>query len=214
MLSVSYKVTAQPTNELISLDEAKDYLNVDFDSKDALIYRLIKSARRYAEKLLNRSLATQTIQMIYEPDAPPSGPLSGSVVDNRDSWEDAWNFLASSMPRVCIPVIMGPVQSLTSVEYQYSRSDVPEWTMLAATDASNNPNYRLDTIADPNELNVFAGLVASRYRLTYVAGDTTLADDLRPPMLALINYWYEYREGAPVPDGIRQQFCEKRVITL
>lgn len=218
-MPVSYAILTPSGAELITLDEAKDYLNVDFDSKNQLITRLIVAARRYAENMLQKSLVTQTIQMIHEVEPVAAGPLSGPVDAPMDAdlFLERPNIPLLGNARVIIPVVMGPVQSFTSLEWQLTRADVPEWTLLAATDGNGNPNYRLDTYAEPNEVNLFTILAASRYRLTYVAGSTTLDPkiaDIRLAMLSLINYWYEYREGAPVPDGIRQQFAERRIITL
>jgi hypothetical protein len=219
VLPDSYKILTPAASELITLSDAKDYLNVDFSSKDALITRLITDARRYAEQMLHKSLVTQTIQMIHEVDPVAAGPLSGAVDAPMDAdlFLERPNIPLLGNARVIIPVLMGPVQSFTSVEWQLTRADVPEWTLLPATDDQGNPNYRLDTYAEPNEVNLFTILAAARYRLTYVAGSDALdpkIEDVRLPMLSLINFWYEYREGAPVPDGIRQQFAERRIFML
>lgn len=215
----SYQIITPPTTQIISLDEAKRYLRIDFPGEDDTIYRLIWSAQRYAENMLHKSLALQTIQMIHEIDPSPAGNLSGAVDAPMDAdlMMERPNIPLLGNARVIIPVLMGPVQSFTSLEWQLTRADVPEWTTLVPTDQNGNPNYRLDTVAQPNELNVFTILAATRYRLTYTAGMNALDPkilDIRPAMLSLINYWYEYREGAPVPDGIRQQFAERRVFVL
>lgn len=215
----SYEIITPPSSELLALTDVKRYLRVDFTSEDATITDLITDARRYAENLLGKSLVTQTIQMIHEVDPIAAGSLSGPVDAPMDAdlFLERPNIPLLGNARVIIPVIMGPVQSLTSVEWQLTRADVPEWTLLSATDSNGNPNYRLDQYAEPNELNMFTILAATRYRLTYTAGMSTLDPkilDIKPAMLSLINYWYEYREGAPVPDGIRQQFGERRIFTL
>lgn len=52
--------------EPITKTEAKDYMKVDFTDDDMLIEStLIPSARQMAEKWLNRSLITQTLQAYY-----------------------------------------------------------------------------------------------------------------------------------------------------
>jgi hypothetical protein len=217
-MPVSYKITTLPSAEPITLTDAKDYLNVDFASKDALITRLITDARRYAENLLHKSLVTQTIQLIYEPERAASGELSGPVGIRYD--EDLWerpNVPLLGTARIVIPCLMGPVQTFTSLEYQLTRMDNPEWTLVSATDSGGNANYRLDSYAEPNEVNVFTILAASRYRLTYVAAASTIDPkilDIRTALFSLINFWYEHREGDAVPDGIRQQFAERRVFML
>jgi hypothetical protein len=217
-MPISYKITVPPSAEPVTLTDAKDYLNVDFSSKDTLITRLITDARRYAENMLHRSLITQTIQLIYEPERVASGELSGPVGIRYD--EDLWerpNVPLLGTARIVIPCLMGPVQTFISLEYQLTRMDNPEWTLVSQTDSGGNANYRLDSYMEPSEVNVFTILAASRYRLTYVAGTDAMDPkiyDLRNPLFSLINYWYEHREGDPVPDGIRQQFAERRVFML
>jgi len=217
-MPISYKITVPPASEPVTLTDAKDYMNVEFSSKDTLITRLITDARRYAENFLARSLVTQTIQLIYEPERVASGELSGPVGIRYD--EDLWerpNVPLLGTARIVIPCLMGPVQTFTSLEYQLTRQDNPEWTLVAAIDSGGNANYRLDSYAEPNEVNVFTILAASRYRLTYVAGASTIDPkivDLRNALFSLINFWYEHREGDLVPDGIRQQFAERRVFML
>lgn len=218
-MPVSYQITSPATTELLALTDVKRYLRVDFTSEDTLITDLITDARRYAENLLHKSLCTQTIQMIHEVEPVAAGSLSGPVDAPMDAdlFLERPNIPLLGNARVIIPIIMGPVASLTSVEWQLTRADVPEWTLLSATDGNGNPNYRLDTYADPPELNMFTILAASRYRITYTAGAATFDPkilDIKPAMLSLINHWYEHREGDSIPDGIRQQFGERRVFTL
>ena len=55
-------VFTPPTQEPITLPDFKDYANIDFSSKDAMISRLITRARRYAETVTGRALVTQRIQ--------------------------------------------------------------------------------------------------------------------------------------------------------
>jgi hypothetical protein len=218
-MSKSYKILTPATTQLITLLSAKRYLRVDFDDEDDVIWGLIVSAQRYAENILHKSLAVQTIQMIHEVESVAAGPLSGPVDAPMDAdlFLERPNIPLLGNARVIIPVVMGPVASLTSVEWQLTRADVPEWTLLDPTDGNGNPNYRLDTYAEPNELNMFTILAASRYRLTYTAGTATFDPrilDIQTAMLQLINFWYEYREGDPIPEGIRSQFTERRIFML
>ena len=57
---LSDKATAAPSTEPVTLAEAKAYLRVDFSDDDSLITEIIKSARRRAEDVTNRSFFTQT----------------------------------------------------------------------------------------------------------------------------------------------------------
>ena|SRR5579875_1396690 len=215
-MPVSYIVLTPPSAEPLALSDVKSWLRIDFSDDDAMIAMLISDARRYAENLLHRSLAPQIIQAIIEPEPPPIGNLSGPVDVPYDSWRLAERpdipLFGNWLVRLQCP--MPPVQSITTVEYQLTRMDVPEWTTLTTPDNNGNDTYRLDNYADPPEVNIFTILAATRYRLTYQAGYTTLPFDLRRPLFNLISYWYDNRDASSVPDGIRQQLAERRVIRL
>ncbi|MFW0776996.1 MAG: head-tail connector protein [Rickettsiales bacterium] len=74
-----------PTNEPITLTEAKLYLRVDHVDEDVLINDLIVAARMHAEHWLKRSILTQTWKLAYddyltEEVLLPMGPVSS--IDN------------------------------------------------------------------------------------------------------------------------------------
>lgn len=214
-MPVSYKVLTPPASEPIALSDAKDYLNIDFSDKDALITRLMGNARRYAEKLLRRSLATQTIQAVLEFDHVASGDISGPVDVPYDTWRLAERpdipLFGNALVRLQVP--MGPVQTLTSVEYQLTRMDSPEWTLLTTPDSNGNDTYRIDSYAEPNEVNVFTVLAATRFRLTYVAGASAMPYDIRSALKRCIAFLYDNREAA-IDDAIDREFASRRVFTL
>ena len=58
---MSYKVTIQPTEEPLTLTEAKAHLKVEVTADDTLITALIQAAREEAEQYLNLKLITQTV---------------------------------------------------------------------------------------------------------------------------------------------------------
>jgi uncharacterized phiE125 gp8 family phage protein len=80
-------VTA-PTEEPVSLTEAKLYLRIDVATEDAQISAQIAAARLWLENVLRQSLVTRTLEHRL----------------------DAWPAPAYRLP-------MGPVQSVTSVTY-------------------------------------------------------------------------------------------------
>jgi hypothetical protein len=214
-MPISYQVITPPTSEPISLSDAKSYLRLDFSDDDALISELISDARRHAENLLRKSLATQTIQLIHEFDHVATGPISGPVDVPYDTWRLAERpdipLFGNALVR--LQCFMGPVQSFTSLEYQLTRMDVPEWTTLITPDSSGSDTYRLDSYADPNEINVFTILAATRFRLTYVAGYPTLPFDIRRKLLKLIAFLYDNR-GAPIPAELDAELISNRVFML
>lgn len=214
-MPVSYQIITPPTSEPLTLSYVKSWLRIDFTDDDALITDLISDVRREAENILRRSLATQTIQSIVEFDFVPTGPLSGPVDVPYDSWRLAERpdipLFGNALVR--LPVIMAPVQTFTSVEYQLTRMDNPEWTLLATPDGNGNATYRVDTYADPPEVNIFTILAATRFRLTYVAGYPTLPPDVRRRLLTCIAYLYDNRE-ASLDDTLKREFAERRVFML
>jgi uncharacterized phiE125 gp8 family phage protein len=58
---MAWKVTTQPSLEVWTLSEVKNYLKVDTSADDTLITTLLQSAREVAERYLNQALITQTI---------------------------------------------------------------------------------------------------------------------------------------------------------
>src|SRR2546423_2100426 len=78
-MSSVYKVITPPAVEPITLVAGKAYLRVDFDDGDAVIAKIIVSARQFIEKLTGRALTTQTIQQVDTIERPDGGVLSGPI---------------------------------------------------------------------------------------------------------------------------------------
>src|SRR5579885_173884 len=162
-MSVSYVVLTPPSAEPLSFSAVRKWLRVDFDDEDETIVQCMLDARMEAEKFTKRALVTQTIRAIIEPTPVPTGRLSWPVDAPPDSWALAERpdipLFGNALVRLKLP--MSPVQSITTVEYQLTRMDDPEWTTLPAQDTNGKDMYRLDTVADPSELNIFQILAAS-----------------------------------------------------
>ena len=74
------KVVTPPSVELVSLEDAKLHLREDGNEQDAVINRLIRSAREQAEAYQNRAYLEQVLELVLErlPDMPvhlPRPPL-------------------------------------------------------------------------------------------------------------------------------------------
>ena len=68
------QLSAGPTDEPISLDEAKDHLRVLHNEEDSYIHGLIVVARQYAENATRRALLTQTWIQYYDATMFPVAP--------------------------------------------------------------------------------------------------------------------------------------------
>lgn len=98
--------TAAPSIEPITNLEAKNFLRLDSDltQDDALIDTLIAAARLYAESYCNRSLISQSWQLLL--DSFPSPQTFGVP------WGQPW-----SIPANAIQLERGPLISVQSVKY-------------------------------------------------------------------------------------------------
>lgn len=68
---LSVAVTTPATAELITVPNAKKYLNVDTDGDDALITRLIKAATRIGERATHRAFLSQEVTTVWRAPALP-----------------------------------------------------------------------------------------------------------------------------------------------
>lgn len=60
------KVVTGPTEEPVSLDEAKLFMNVDYDEKDDLISSLIISARQLLEEKYDIGIVEKTLMVVVD----------------------------------------------------------------------------------------------------------------------------------------------------
>lgn len=63
---MAYRVSIEPTEEPITLAEAKLHLKVDTTADDDLITALIKTGRQFVENRISKKLITQTIEEVYD----------------------------------------------------------------------------------------------------------------------------------------------------
>ena len=220
-MTTSYTVLTPPSIEPLSLSDAKKFLRVDYDDEDDVIAELIIDARREAEKITNRALASQTIRAILQPDAMSAGVLSGPVESPTDPWVVAervtaipYGFYGSSFK---LP--MSPAISITTIEYQLTPFDDDGgstiWATLAPTNASGNANYRLDIETDPSTIYLQAPLAATRFRITYSAGyANALPGNMMTLLKRLVSHWYNNREDAEIPENLVCAFARYRVWEL
>jgi len=145
-LAISYKRTVAPVTEPITLNEAKDHLEINHNDKDNLINMLIKTAREMGEHESARSFFTQTIVAQLD-DFPTSnieliyGPVQSVTtlkyydVDNvQQTWSNA-NY------RVDIVSKIAKVEAVNSWPEVYDRIDAIEVTYVAGyTEVADIPS--------------------------------------------------------------------------
>lgn len=158
----SLALSVSPASEPLTLTETKNYLKISGSDDDDLITDLIKATRQTAEKFLKSSLIEQ-------------------------SWKLSYNGYTPSE----IKLLMGPVQSITSVT-AYLRDGTD--TLI-----SSSAYY----LSAGNQTLVFdSNIVSHRVEIVYVTGYGSSASDIPNPikqgMLAHIAAIYDGRAGGNV----------------
>lgn len=159
-----------PTEEPITLQEAKNHLRVDTNDDDMLITALIRAAREHAEAITRRSFITQIWEM------------------SLDNWPEGMELI--------IP--FPPLQSVISVKYLDSAGiehifDADKYIVDTLNEPGRivlkNYNYCWPTdILQP----------ADSIYIQFKAGYGTAAEvpqSIKQAMLLMIGHWYENREA-------------------
>ena len=217
-MSTAFRVLTEPVTEPISLIEARGFLNIDFadadtsiaEGVDSKVNRLIPAARKYLESVLGRALATQTVQAEYIIEAPQGGKLSGSI-DQEPNWYAYLQALGANPFGIAMfyyDLPMPPLQVVSSVKFQYTVFDADPNTGVPGYWTPFTGVYVPDTTREPGRIWFQDPPTVFRWQFTYTAGyDSSyiLPYNIRQLMKQIIAYWYNNREGDPLPDGIKQQ---------
>lgn len=198
-----------PSNEPVSLADAKAWARIDTADDDAMVTTLIAAARTAAEEYLRRSLVTQTWKLTLD--------LTCSEFGNRYSdgvYDLPVSALYGGLP-TSIPLPKGPVQSITSV----TTYDTANTSSVFASS-----NYRVDASGDRLILNSGAIWPSSirpqaGCEILYVAGYGTSADvpqPIRQGILIHVASLYEQRgmcdDAMGLPAGTKQLYGPYRVM--
>lgn len=201
--SEGFVVLTPPTTEPVTLINVKDWLNVDYSSKDALITKLITRARRRCETITGRAWASQQIQVTFPITRPQGGELSGPV-DHGPSWyqyleQIGSNPFGASMFYFQIPMPPVDVTQSVTVETKITAFPANGWTTFVSGIPNTFVNAWLDNAQEPAMFYFQNPLTANFWRFTYWAGYGTntfpLPEDLEECLLELISYWFDYRDG-------------------
>lgn len=185
---ISFAQTVAPTEEPVTLAEAKAHARIEYSADDTTVTTLITIARRKVEQITRRALVTQTWTATFD-----RWPLV-------DGAGDDWPFTTAVSPRR-IRLAPAQVASIGSL--------VVDGTTIASS------NYRLagdelvimPTVADSTR-ELGGGIV-----VTFTAGfglAAAVPDDLKLACKMLVAHWFENREVAnpawqtpmPIPFGV------------
>jgi len=165
------ELIAPPSSEPISLDEAKAYLRVDHDDEDALIGRLVKTARETAERHTGRAFIAQNWRL----------------------WRDAWPISrAVDIPRP--PLIA--VSAVTARDRSGMETTISSDSYIVDNASVPGRLVFTDTASLPTDLAA-ANAVSVAFQAGYGANTSDVPAAIRNAIVSLVAHLYEARGDAP-----------------
>lgn len=166
-------IVTQPTEEPLTLDEAKHHLRIDTEDDDSLILSLTKASREYTETVTGRKLITQTWKYYL------------------DDWPEDKNYIALPFP---------PLSSVTHLKYtDYNSVQVTVSTSSYDFDTVSEPGR---IVLAHGECWPGATLHPTNpIEIQFVCGYGTpddIPESLKPAMKIDLSDMYEQRESIVV----------------
>lgn len=218
--STGYIVLTPPSVEPLTLTDVKDWLNIDFTSKDMLITKLISRARRRGEELTGRAFASQQIQATYPITRPQGGQLSGPV-DHGPDWYQYQEQLGANpfgAAMFYFDVPMAPIDLTQTITVETKITAFDQWSTFVTGLASSFTQEWIDNNQEPARFYFQSPLTANFWRFTFWCGYGSntfpLPEDLQEPMFELISCWYDWRDGSAPKDQIAEiesKFLSRRI---
>lgn len=187
---MALKLITAPTEEPVTLTQAKLQCRVDGSDEDALLTLIISAARRSAEIRTGRALVTQT-----------------------------WELALDAFPASAIELPMPPVQSITSIKY-LDAAGVEQTLSGAsyALDSYGSRHWVIPAqgVSWPETLDA-ANAVKVRFATGYGAA-TAVPEDIKMWMLLSIGTLYTHREAmaqgqlVELPGGFWQSLLDPYVL--
>jgi hypothetical protein len=221
--SEGFIVLTPPSVEPITLSDVKDWINVDFSDKDALISKLITRARRRAETLTGRALASQQIQCTFPITRSQGGELSGPI-DHGPDWYQfneqlGANPFGAAMFYFDLP--MAPIDVNQAVLIETKVTAFENWSTFASgLPSALTANVWIDNNQEPARMYFSDPVTSNFWRFTYYAGYGSntfpLPEDLAEALFELVAVWYDWRDGSAPATQIQQiesKFLSRRIST-
>src|SRR6266571_3859809 len=214
-LKMDFAVQTFTGPEPITVQDLKPYLRVDFTDDDTTVLpNFISSCRMLAEAITLLSFAPQTIQAIWTMPQINAGSLTGpKLLYEQDFYQ--YNESLGANPYSPAPFMLSmpqpPLVSVTTFEYRITA--FAAWTTWPQS-VSGVANYVVDTLPSPGVVYLQYPPPAYQYRLTYVAGYTTLPPDLRLALMQYIAWKYENRLAEDMPAELMNAFIGRKTWVL
>lgn len=221
--SEGFIVLTPPSVEPVTLSDVKDWLNIDFTSKDALIARLITRARRRAETLTGRAFASQQIQCTFPITRPQGGQLSGPI-DHGPNWYQYQEALGANPFGAALfyfDLPMAPIDVTQPVLVETKITAFENWSTFATGLPSTlTATVWIDNNQEPARMYFSDPVTSNFWRFTYYCGygpnTFPLPEDLQEALFELISAWYDWRDGSAPKEQIQEiesKFLSKRIST-
>lgn len=169
MIESHWSLVTAPTNEPITLDEAKQQCRVDVNDENALLINYIVAARHAAENYLSRGLFTQTWKY------------------TQSHWSD----------EMWLPMA-GPLSSVSSVQYYASDGVLTTLaTSVYETDTDSEPG-RVVRKPDQTFPVLQSDKRGPRVSVTYVVGQsntTNIPQAIKEGIAVMVRALYERQTG-------------------
>lgn len=196
-----------PTEEPVSVAELRAHLRDPADP-DAVLMRLIKSAREYVEEATGLALITQTRELTL--DNWP-GFASG---DGLGWWDGVREGAIIGRQARYVELPRGPLVSITFVKTYDTNNNATTW---------GSGNYFADTGSRPGRLALLDGATwpiptraAAGIHIRYVAGYGNAAavpNALALAILQIAAHWYEHRELTAIDAVNKVPMQAERILT-
>ena len=219
--STGYIVLTPASVEPLTLSEVKDWLNIDFTSKDALITGIINRVRIRAETLTGRALASQQIQATYPITRPQGGQLSGPI-DHGPDWYQYQEQLGANpfgAAQFYFDLPMAPIDTTQTILVETKITAFEDWsTFVTGLPSALTANVWIDNDQEPARMYFNNPLTANFWRFTlwcgYGSNTFPLPGDIKQAMLEMVSCWYDWRDGSAPKDQVQEieaKFLSKRI---
>lgn len=172
---MSLTLVTEPTNEPLTLQQAKDHLRLDTDDDDSLLVDLIKAARVWVEGQTHRALLTQTWDY---------------------GIDGGWPY-RRGQPYIKLP--LNPVASITSITYVDGTSPNPTLASTQYTVAARKHGSFI--VPAYNVTWPTVRCVPDAVVVRFVAGESTCPKPLERAIALLVTHMYENREAVNTGQG-------------